>query len=438
MTLKPLGDSAWLVEFSGDAVLDRVRGLMALLEYRRPSGVRDVVASFASVAVHFDGPDGLEIRGWLETAMAGCGRVETAGGAVHEIPVCYDGECAPDLAEVAERAGLSVEEVIALHSGAEYSVAAVGFSPGFPYLTGLPGRLWVPRKSTPRLSVPAGSVAVAGGQAGIYPFASPGGWNLLGRTNLSLFDPHAERPALLQPGDRVRFKPVGEWTPPEMPRQAAPSLTVDRWVEVIHPGGLTTVQDFGRPGYESAGVSPGGAVDRMSMRLANLLVGNHETDAVLEICVSGPVLKFQSDCVVAMTGRIGKPQRVKAGEVVDFSRQMGGVRAYLAVAGGWQVPMVMGSAATDVRAGFGGYAGRGLMVGDRLGIGRPGRIPQGGDWSVGWLAAGRVAEIELRFVPGVQEDGFDSESLRRFRSDFYQVTPASDRMGARLSGPVLA
>ena len=173
MTLKPLGDSAWLVEFpgkSGEAALARVMGLVDALQTNRPAGVLDVVPSFDSVAVHFECADGLEILEWIRSATV-VDRLPS--GEERQIPVCYGGEHGPDLEEVAEKSGMSAEEVIALHSGATYTVAAVGFSPGFPYLSGLPERLNVPRRKTPRLSVPAGSVAIAGGQAGIYPFASP-------------------------------------------------------------------------------------------------------------------------------------------------------------------------------------------------------------------------------------------------------------------------
>ena len=434
MTLKPLGDSAWLVEFpgeSGGAALARVTGLADALENDRPAGVLDVVPSFASLAVHFDSADGREILEWIGSVSV-TDRLPV--GEERRIPVCYGGEYGPDLEELAASVGLSTEEVIALHSGAVYTVAAVGFSPGFPYLLGLPQRLQVPRRRTPRLAVAAGSVAVAGGQAGIYPFASPGGWQVLGRTGVRLFDPLAARPALLRPGDRVRFVPVENF---EREKEISPvaELTGSRWIEVIVPGALTTVQDPGRPGYEASGVSPGGAVDRHALRLANLLAGNEEGAAALEICLSGPVLKFHADAVVALASGTGKSRRVAAGETVDFSKLTGGVRACLAVAGGLRVPEVLGSAATDLRAGFGGFCGRALQAGDRLNFGEAGRIPRPGDWHAG--RAGRVSEIELRFLPGVQQHWFSDEARRRFRSGIYQLTPLSDRMGARLAGASL-
>lgn len=438
MTLRPLGDSAWLVEFpgiTGDAVLARVMGLVDALEHDRPVGVLDVVPSFASVAVHFDADHSVEIREWIGSVSV---TDRFSAGGKWEIPVCYGGEFGPDLEELAAETNLSTEEVITLHSGADYTVAAIGFSPGFPYLSGLPERLQMPRRPTPRLAVPAGSVAVAGGQAGIYPFTSPGGWHVLGRTGVKLFDPHLPHPALLRPGDSVRFVPVETWQPPPIAKNSLTLYSVgENWIEVIQPGALTTVQDLGRPGYESSGVSPGGVVDWQALRRANLLVGNEEGAAALEICMSGPILKFHTETVVALASGTARSRRVEAGETVDFSMLTGGVRACLAVAGGLRVAEVMGSAATDLRAGFGGFCGRALQAGDRLEFGAPGRIPRCGDWHVGRAESARVSEIELRFLPGAQEHWFSEAARRCFRSVIYQLTPLSDRMGARLAGEKL-
>jgi inhibitor of KinA len=124
------------------------------------------------------------------------------------IPVCYGGEYGPDLEEMARRCGLTREEVIALHSSSLYTVAMIGFVPGFPYLNGLPQQLESPRRSEPRLSVAAGSVGIAGRQSGIYPLQSPGGWQLIGRTPSRIFDPMREKPSLLEPGDQIRFAPI--------------------------------------------------------------------------------------------------------------------------------------------------------------------------------------------------------------------------------------
>src|SRR5580704_14518064 len=127
-----------------------------------------------------------------------------------EIPVCYGGEYGPDLNDVAAMCGRSPDEVVAIHSGADYLVCFLGFSPGFPYLSGMPESIAASRLATPRRSVPAGSVAIGGRQTGVYPLASPGGWRLIGRTPLRLFQPDADPPALLRMGDHVKFVPISK------------------------------------------------------------------------------------------------------------------------------------------------------------------------------------------------------------------------------------
>ncbi|WP_266183622.1 5-oxoprolinase subunit PxpB [Dyella humicola] len=147
-----------------------------------------------------------------ERVMAALQELPDSGDGDREvdIPVWYGGDAGPDLAAVAAHAGFACDEVIARHSAATYRVAMLGFAPGFPYLLGLDPTLAMPRRSDPRISVPAGSVAIGGEQTGIYPQALPGGWQLIGRTPRRLFDLHAATPSLLQPGDRVRFRAIDE------------------------------------------------------------------------------------------------------------------------------------------------------------------------------------------------------------------------------------
>ena len=440
MGLRALGDSAWLFEAGGSnarAKLGLVLRVLGILRKNRIPEARDIVSSFDSVAVHFDPLDGGRVLEWLTALPAPEGGEEAwLEPRTLEVPVAYGG----DLARIAEALGKTPDEIIALHCSADYTVAAVGFSPGFPYLLGLPEELRVPRAATPR-PVEAGSVAIAGDQAGIYPFASQGGWNVLGRTGLRLFDPEREGPSHFRPGDQVRFVPVETcgFTEPKKPKVRLPA----GGFEVLEPGAFTTVQDLGRHGFQHLGVSPGGAADPVAARVANRLLGNPDTAAVLECCMSGPILKFREDTRVAFTGwadaRAGRPLEMPKGSVLDLQGRMPAVRGYLAVAGGIEVPRVMGSRATDVRAGFGGWLGRKLQVGDRLPIGPLVQGPLPGAWSVGWPQAetpGRM--IELRFTAGMQASWFSEETRGRFRKSIYQISPVSDRMGARLDGPALA
>lgn len=222
MRIEPLGDAAALVILGGETGgenLQRVLGLARELEASRAEGIEDVVPAYNTIAVFYDPlrlgrggrPPFDEVRSWVEAraARAGSGSGSPVGRRV-EIPVCYGGRSGPDLAEVAAGAGLSEADAVALHSEADYRVHAIGFVPGFPYLGGLPERLATPRRATPRPRVPAGSVGIGGSQTGVYPFATPGGWQLIGRTPLALFDPARAEPALLRAGDTVRFKPISE------------------------------------------------------------------------------------------------------------------------------------------------------------------------------------------------------------------------------------
>ena len=204
MNLRPAGERALLVEVEDLATVHRLRAAVRALEV---PGVVELVCGYRTLLVvadpgHAGVLDELAARlPELELPPA-----EQVVGELVEIPVRYDGE---DLPEVARRTGLDPEEVVRRHTAPTYTVAFLGFSPGFPYLVGLDPALAVPRRDTPRTSIPAGSVGLAGDQTGIYPTASPGGWQLIGRTEATLFDPGRDPPALLAPGDRLRFTVAG-------------------------------------------------------------------------------------------------------------------------------------------------------------------------------------------------------------------------------------
>jgi inhibitor of KinA len=184
--------------------------LHAALAASPPRGLVDLRPAYASLLVVFDplATTHEEVRRAVTPLLPPPGLALQPAGRTVEVPVCYGGECAPDLADVARGAGLAPGEAVALHAGAGYRVAFLGFSPGFAYLLGLPDRLATPRLPAPRLRVPAGSVGIAGGQAGLYPRSTPGGWRLVGRTPLPLFDAARDPASLLLPADAVRFVPV--------------------------------------------------------------------------------------------------------------------------------------------------------------------------------------------------------------------------------------
>jgi len=179
---------------------------------RYGAAVRDAVVGYASVTVYFDpllvSPEWMERE--LHELAADLPGVPLRSGTVVDVPVLYGGEMGPDVEEVARFGGCDVQDVIARHSAITYRVYLVGFVPGFAYLGTVDPRIAAPRRASPRLAVPVGSVAIAGGQTGIYPDATPGGWNIIGRTPLLPFDPARESPSLLKPGDQVRFRSITE------------------------------------------------------------------------------------------------------------------------------------------------------------------------------------------------------------------------------------
>jgi inhibitor of KinA len=225
MDVTPLGDSALIVrmseKFAGEDSLNAVLAAHRCLEAAQLPAVVDLAPAYTTIGVFFDpvaavesGAPVSDVVGWYEQrirqALANADEihVEQAKPRKIDIPVCYDSEFGFDLDEVARRAGLSTQEVINFHSGANYRVHCVGFTPGFPFLGGLPEKLATPRRPTPRKEIPAGSVAIGGEQTGIYPVKSPGGWNVIGRTPRQLFDHKKDPPALLQAGDRIRFHQI--------------------------------------------------------------------------------------------------------------------------------------------------------------------------------------------------------------------------------------
>jgi inhibitor of KinA len=228
MDITPLGDSALIVrvreqfEDAPEETLDEVLRVFQLLKRADIPGVIELAPAYTSVALFFDPIQIANSSGtpndllhWLAARVRGVvaagaerGRKMRFQSRNVEVPVCYDPEFAPDVEDVARHTQIPVSEIVDLHSRGEYRVACIGFVPGFTFLAGLPKKLATPRRGSPRKEIPPGSVGIGGAQTGIYPLRSPGGWNLIGRTPLKLFDPGKNPPTLLQPGDRVRFRAI--------------------------------------------------------------------------------------------------------------------------------------------------------------------------------------------------------------------------------------
>ncbi|HEX2166959.1 MAG TPA: 5-oxoprolinase subunit PxpB [Longimicrobiales bacterium] len=226
MRILPLGDAGLLIELGHSidpATHARVRSAFEALAGAEITGVLDIVPAYTGLALHYD-PQAFGGRSSVDTAspydqlrravvdiLDGADvRTQDVAQTTVEIPVHYGGEYGPDLEHVARQAGMPAAEVASLHASAEYTVYMIGFTPGFPYLGGLPASLTTPRRASPRQVVPAGSVGIAGSQTGIYPLSTPGGWQIIGRTHERLFRPEMNPPTLLHIGDRVRFVDVSD------------------------------------------------------------------------------------------------------------------------------------------------------------------------------------------------------------------------------------
>lgn len=382
MDVQRFGRTALLVEL-GSADLARA---MAMSIRRSPApGQVDVAAAETSVLIVFDVP------GRLDAAQRHLAAIPIEPGAgltgrIVEVPAVYDGE---DLAEVAEALGLTTRGVVDGHTGQVWTAAFNGFAPGFSYLTGATDALRLPRRSTPRTAVPAGSVAIADRYSAVYPRVSPGGWHLIGRTDVVLWDAGRTPPALIAPGDTVRF--VAVRSPRrrlDTPQPAAPSRPTETraTLTILAPGLQSLIEDGGRPGQFAHAAPRSGAADRASWLAANQLVGNPFGPAAIETLFGGLRITTDQPVVLALTGAspggwiateqggrdapAWTPFALRPGEVLEVDAPDAGVRTYLAVRGGIDIPPELGSRSADLLTGLGPAplrAGDTLTVGDAAG-----------------------------------------------------------------------
>lgn len=457
-------------------------------------GVVELVPAARTVLISFDprrtGADS------LEEAIRGLERTDSSTGEAREvtIDVRYDGE---DLAEVAELLSVSPAEVIARHQAATWQVAFAGFAPGFGYLAGDDELFDVPRRSSPRTRVPIGAVALAGEFTGVYPRSSPGGWQLIGRTEARLWDLDRQPPALFVPGTIVRFVEaeresvdLGAGAGADDASASASSAAVEarsseaveagssaaaetdssaaagdaenapgnatsaagHAVEVVRPGLQLLIEDLGRPGFNSMGVSGAGAADRTALRRGNRLVGNAESAAGLESFGGGAVLRVIGDGVAAVTGaagsitvtgadgtihrpRLGEAFAIADGDELELGGTDQGARRYLALRGGIDVDTALGSASTDTLAGLGPAA---LDRGSRLSLHDPRTAPHLVDpHPRSECALPRPGQtVTMTVTLGPREDWFTSAGIETLLSQEWTVTHESDRVGLRLSGQV--
>lgn len=418
MKVSPFGDRALRFALPERGPRQRAALLAAL---RAEPGVLDVVLAEDVGLVRF-----AEERDATALAKA-IGRVVAAPRgdepevprATHRVPVVYDGA---DLDEVARLLGLTRSAVVDRHAGATYAVAMLGFLPGFAYLRPEGEGLVVPRLASPRPRVPPGSLAIAAEYTGIYPFASPGGWRLLGRVADAVPAFSTESGARFALGDRVELAPVDDVEAARAP-VTPPLPAPEARLEVLRARGPAIVVDGGRHGRAHEGVPAGGALVPRAFTRANRAAGNRDGAAALEIYGS---LDVRALAAVVVADGAGRTHALDAGETLSVGTG-GAVRAtYLAVRGGIDVPVVLGSRGTLLVAGFGGLEGRPLRRGDAVAVGDD-------------LAERRDVEegdddAPLELLPGPDAD---DEALSALFSRSFRISAASDRTGTRLEGDPL-
>ncbi|MEQ4520929.1 5-oxoprolinase/urea amidolyase family protein [Pseudarthrobacter sp. B907] len=455
--VRAVGTRAVLAELAGTP---GVLALQAqLLEHPLPGQV-DVLAAAETVMVTADSPAAARriARQLLELDLAA--PVQRDGGLV-VIDTVYDGE---DLAEVAELTGLGIDGVIAAHTGQPWTVAFAGFAPGFGYLVGENEALTVPRRSSPRTAVPAGSVALAGTYSAVYPRRSPGGWQLIGRTSARMWDLDREQPALAAPGSRIQFRAVRESValaagprPEVLAPEGASGPEVASGLRIVSPGLQSLIQDLGRHGHSGLGVSAAGALDRASLRRANRLVGNApgaagiETVAI-ETVAGGLTVQAVGDQVLAVAGApselaittpagpdadpgrrtvpMATPFALLDGETLSIGVPESGFRSYLAVRGGVDAAPVLGSRSTDTMSGIGPAP---LAAGQLLAAGGDSESGVVGNPELQPEFPGTGVTV-LDVVPGPRADWFDAAALESLTGQEWKVKPQSNRVGMRLDG----
>lgn len=442
MNIHPVGTRALLIEVDG---LTEVMNWHAALSAQPLPAQVDCIAAATTLLLTFEAPlaasHAAETLREFSPASAKNREPRTV-----EIDVLYNGE---DIDEAADLLGMTRNNLIDWHTSTEWTAAFGGFAPGFTYCapTNPAHTKSVPRRANPRTAVPAGAVGIAGEFSAVYPRVSPGGWQLLGTTNTPMWDSNAEPPALVQPGDRVRYRAVDSL--PELAGDGAsakrPPARLPR-LKLLDPGMQTLFQDLGRPGKGDLGVTPSGAADQASARTANIAVGNPRGATVLEN-IGGMKLQALTDTVICVTGaesdtrlgnyplQLARPILLTAGQELTIGPATNGMRAYLAVRGGIIANTELGSSATDVLSGLGPDP---LEAGDIIGtmprseaitdtqLANPLRVEKNAGRTIG----------TLRCVLGPRDDWFSTpdndEQIQRFLQTEWTVSPASNRVGLRL------
>ncbi|MFD1798072.1 5-oxoprolinase/urea amidolyase family protein [Paracoccus aurantiacus] len=440
MRFLPAGDTAILVELRD---LDEVAALHGSLKADPVAGVDAMIPAAQTLLLGFDPAQtgAAELAAMLAARDAGQGVSGTR--RVVEVPVVYDGQ---DLDEVAALTGLGRDEVVARHQQTSWRAGFNGFAPGFCYLTGGDPALEVPRRKTPRTAIPAGSVALAGRFSGVYPQSSPGGWQIIGTTPVAMWDLDRDPPALIAPGDEVRFVAAdaavadGQGCAPEAAQKAAPPEMGE--IEVLAAPFPASFQDAGRMGMLDQGIPASGAMDRAAFRALNRLLGNAPGTAALEVTGGGLRLRSDAACTVAVTGAARRvtvngqdfashrPVALDSGDELLLGPPESGTYGYLGLRGGFDVTPVLGSASTDTLARIGPDM---VTAGSRLRLAKARAGAVGDPLPAPALPrAGDVVTVEVTLGP--RADWFTDQAVDSFLRQHWRVSQQSSRVGKRLEG----
>ena len=471
----PLGDRAILVTL-GDRIDPEVNDQVVALYERLVTVARIdfLTPAFCSLGIGYD-PAIISFDNLSKLVQQQFELIRTAGDReprVVRIPVCYSVDFGIDLQQVAATTGLTCEQVIELHTSKTYRAYMLGFLPGFAYLGSVDNRLRVDRKPEPRMKVTAGSVGLAGEQTGVYPFEAPGGWQIIGRTPVSLYDRNEDGQSgnwqegasqlSISPGDDVQFYQIDRAEFDLLFEQSQAGELIQNEVTEPEPSGVslhfktaglrTVFQDLGRSGCQHLGVPSGGAMDRFSATIANRLVGNVNDAALIEVTLMGPTIEIRGNCQIAITGGDLSPmldgQPVAMWETIpvtgtqrlSFGSRRSGCRCYLAIAGEFQLPSWLGSVSVSPSGANPATAYRSLK-GDTLEVVAGSqinnkRIFPAARRPVGLAGTeGQTVEVEktVQFLAGPEWDWFSAEQQEKFLKHRFKILPSSSSMGLRLS-----
>lgn len=463
--IKRYGDRGFLVSFDPQINHEVNRSVFRLTSWLQDNflgGVTAILPAFCSVTVSFD-PDQVhagEVETWLQRAAQDFEQQIHGDAASNvrtvEIPVCYERPFALDAERLEERSGLSWDAFVNAHAAVTYQVMMNGFLPGFAYLASVAEAIQCPRHETPRLEVPAGSVGIADALTGIYPVTAPGGWQIIGRTPISLTDAGGQD-FLLKHGDQVAFRriSIAEFRQLEKDNQKiTPPQRLDEPEEstltFIRSGIQTTIQDQGRIGYQAYGVPLSGPMDRASAKAANLLVGNAAGAASFEITLLGPSISFSQTVRIAIVGANLSPTVdgvpvamnqalvVEAGGTLRFGKRQEGCRCYLAIEGQLDVPQWLGSRSATLPFASRWTPRSLIQMGQEIQVKASSQqcsVAQGSATVDSWRS--NLRSMAIKIWPGPEFEMFSTTQQQAIAERPFQITADSNRMGYRLDRSII-